>query len=155
MILQYTMTIDFMEAVFGKETEIEIPKEETCDTCNGSGAKKGTSAKTCTHCNGSGEISVTQDTPLGRMVNRRACHHCEGTGKIIPEKCTTCRGAGTVKKMKKIKVTIPEGVDDGQQLRVSGQGEPGDKWWTNRRFIYCFPREVHMRNLFVKTMIFI
>ena len=69
MILQYTMTIDFMEAVFGKETEIEIPKEETCDTCKGSGAKKGTSAKTCTHCDGAGEINVTQDTPLGRMVN--------------------------------------------------------------------------------------
>ena len=66
MILQYTMTIDFMEAVFGKETEIEIPKEETCGTCKGSGAKKGTSAKTCTHCGGSGEISVTQDTPLGQ-----------------------------------------------------------------------------------------
>lgn len=123
--LQYTMTIDFMEAVFGKETEIEIPKEEECGTCHGSGAKKGTSAKTCTHCGGSGEISVTQDTPLGRMVNRRACHHCSGTGKVIPEKCATCRGAGTVKKMQKIKVTIPEGVDDGQQLRVSGQGEPG------------------------------
>ncbi len=123
--LQYTMTIDFMEAVFGKSTEIEIPKEEECGTCHGSGAKKGTSAKTCSHCGGSGEISVTQDTPLGRMVNRRACHHCGGTGKIIPEKCATCRGEGKVKKMAKIKITIPEGVDDGQQLRVSGQGEPG------------------------------
>ncbi|AOV07910.1 molecular chaperone DnaJ [Sporosarcina ureilytica] len=123
--LQYTMTIDFMEAVFGKETEIEIPRDENCGTCDGSGAKKGTSPKTCTHCHGSGEISITQDTPLGRMVNRRACHHCAGTGKIIPEKCTTCRGAGSVQKSVKIKVTIPEGVDDGQQLRVSGQGEPG------------------------------
>ncbi|WP_438311033.1 molecular chaperone DnaJ [Sporosarcina sp. FA9] len=123
--LQYTMTIDFMEAVFGKETEIEVPKDETCDTCKGSGAKKGTSPTTCRHCSGTGEISVTQDTPLGRMVNRRACNHCQGTGKIIPEKCTTCHGEGTVTKRKKIKVTIPEGVDDGQQLRVSGQGEPG------------------------------
>ena len=123
--LQYTMTIDFMEAVFGKQSEIEVPKEESCDTCKGTGAKKGTSASTCTHCSGSGEINVAQDTPLGRMVNRRACHHCQGTGKIIPEKCTTCRGEGTVTKRKKIKVTIPEGVDDGQQLRVSGQGEPG------------------------------
>lgn len=123
--LQYTMTIDFMEAVFGKETEIEIPKEEDCGTCDGSGAKKGTSPETCSHCGGSGEISVTQDTPLGRMVNRRACHHCSGTGKYIPEKCTTCRGSGKVEKNVKIKVTIPEGVDDGQQLRVSGQGEPG------------------------------
>lgn len=123
--LQYTMAIDFMDAVFGKEQEIEIPKEETCETCDGSGAKKGTSPQTCTHCGGSGEISITQDTPLGRMVNRRACHHCSGTGKIIPEKCGTCHGAGTVEKKVKIKVTIPEGVDDGQQLRVSGQGEPG------------------------------
>jgi molecular chaperone DnaJ len=123
--LQYTMTIDFMEAVFGKETEIEIPKDETCDTCDGSGAKKGTSAKTCSHCSGSGQISVTQETPLGRMVNRRTCHHCQGTGKIIPEKCSTCHGEGTVTKRKKIKVSIPAGVDDGQQLRVSGQGEPG------------------------------
>jgi molecular chaperone DnaJ len=123
--LQYSMNIDFMEAVFGKETEVEIPKEETCDTCDGSGAKKGTTPKTCTHCGGLGQISVTQNTPLGQMVNRRACPHCQGTGKIIPEKCSTCRGAGKVTKMKKIKVTIPEGVDDGQQLRVSGQGEPG------------------------------
>ncbi|CAM3116042.1 molecular chaperone DnaJ [Filibacter tadaridae] len=123
--LQYSMTIDFMDAIFGKETEIEIPKEETCDTCHGSGAKKGTSVKTCTHCSGTGQISVTQNTPLGQMVNRRTCHHCQGTGKIIPEKCTTCHGSGTVTKKKKIKVTIPEGVNDGQQLRVGGQGEPG------------------------------
>lgn len=123
--LQYTMTIDFMDAVFGKETEIQIPKDETCDTCDGSGAKKGTSPETCSHCGGSGEISVTQDTPFGRMVNRRACHHCDGTGQYIPDKCSTCRGKGTVRVNKTIKVSIPEGVDDGQQLRVSGQGDPG------------------------------
>lgn len=123
--LQYTMTIDFMDAVFGKQTEIEIPREEACDTCHGSGAKKGTSAETCSHCGGAGQISVTQNTPLGQMVNRRACPHCQGTGKIIPEKCDTCHGSGRVTHRKKIKVTIPAGVDDGQQLRVSGQGEEG------------------------------
>lgn len=123
--LQYSMTIDFMEAVFGKETEIELPREETCDTCDGTGAKKGTPVNTCSHCSGSGQISVTQNTPLGQMVNRRACPHCQGTGKIIPEKCETCHGSGRVTKRKKIKVTIPAGVDDGQQLRVSGQGEAG------------------------------
>lgn len=123
--LQYSMTIDFLDAVFGQETEIEIPKDETCDTCDGSGAKPGTRKKTCPHCEGSGQLNVAQDTPFGRMVNRRACHHCEGTGEIIEEKCTTCRGAGKVRKIKKIKVTVPAGVDDGQQLRVSGQGGPG------------------------------
>lgn len=123
--LQYTMTIDFMDAVFGKETEVDIPREENCGTCDGSGAKPGTSPETCSHCGGSGEISITQDTPLGRMVNRRACHHCSGTGQIIPEKCGTCHGSGKVEKTVTIKVTIPEGVDDGQRLRVAGQGEPG------------------------------
>lgn len=123
--LQYSMTIDFMDAVFGKETEVEIPKEENCDTCDGSGAKPGTKKKTCSYCEGTGQLNVAQDTPFGRMVNRRACHHCEGTGQIIEEKCQTCKGAGKVRKVKKIKVTIPAGVDDGQQLRVTGQGGPG------------------------------
>lgn len=123
--LQYTMTVDFMEAAFGKETEIEIPREEVCETCHGSGAKKGTTPKTCTNCGGTGQISVTQNTPLGQMVNRKVCNVCGGTGKIIPEKCETCHGSGRVTKRKKIKVTIPAGVDDGQQLRVAGQGEAG------------------------------
>ncbi|MGK7377815.1 molecular chaperone DnaJ [Planococcus sp. 1R117A] len=123
--LQYSMTIDFLDAVFGKEAEVEIPKDETCGTCHGSGAKPGTKPKKCPHCEGSGQLNVTQDTPFGRMVNRRACHYCQGTGQIIEEKCATCRGEGTVRKIKKIKVTIPAGVDDGQQLRVSGQGGPG------------------------------
>ena len=123
--LQYSMTIDFMDAVFGKESEVEIPKDETCDTCDGSGAKPGTKKKTCPYCEGSGQMNVTQDTPFGRMVNRRACQHCEGSGQIIEEKCTTCHGEGKVRKVKKIKVTIPAGVDDGQQLRVTGQGAPG------------------------------
>ncbi|MDI7740788.1 molecular chaperone DnaJ [Lysinibacillus fusiformis] len=123
--LQYRMNISFEDAVFGKQTEIEIPKEETCDTCDGSGAKPGTSAKTCTTCNGAGQVNQAVETPFGRMVNRRTCNTCHGTGKIIPEKCNTCHGTGSVQKRKKIKVSIPAGVDDGQQLRVSGQGEPG------------------------------
>ncbi|KIL44459.1 molecular chaperone DnaJ [Jeotgalibacillus soli] len=123
--LQYTMTITFNEAVFGKETDIEIPREETCDTCAGSGAKPGTKPETCHHCKGAGQLNVEQQTPFGRIVNRRVCHYCEGTGKLIKEKCGTCGGAGKVKKRKKIHVNIPAGVDDGQQMRVSGQGEPG------------------------------
>lgn len=123
--LQYTMTLSFEEAVFGKDTTIEIPREETCDTCNGSGAKPGTKPETCKHCNGSGQLNVEQNTPFGRIVNRRVCNHCSGTGKMIKHKCSTCGGAGKVQNRKKISVKIPAGVDDGQQLRVSGQGEPG------------------------------
>ncbi|MCA1056199.1 molecular chaperone DnaJ [Rossellomorea aquimaris] len=123
--LQYTMSLKFEEAVFGKETEIEIPKEEECDTCHGSGAKPGTKVNTCSHCNGSGQLNVEQNTPFGRVVNRRVCHYCNGTGKEIKEKCTTCGGAGKVQKRRKINVKIPAGIDDGQQLRVTGQGEPG------------------------------
>ena len=87
--------------------------------------KPGTKLETCSHCHGSGQLNVEQNTPFGRIVNRRACNHCHGTGKNIKEKCSTCHGAGKVKKRKKIKVKIPAGIDDGQQLRVSGQGEPG------------------------------
>lgn len=123
--LQYTMEIEFEEAIFGKQTTIQIPKEETCDTCNGSGAKPGTSVNTCSHCHGSGQLSVEQSTPFGRIVNRRVCHYCNGTGKKIEEKCTTCGGNGRVNKRKKIEVKIPAGVDDGQQIRISGQGGPG------------------------------
>ena len=123
--LQFRMNITFEEAIFGKETEVEIPREENCDTCNGSGAKPGTSPQSCSQCGGAGEINQAVDTPFGRMMNRRTCPSCRGAGKIIVEKCTTCRGNGKVQKRKKIKVTIPAGVDDGQQLRVAGQGEPG------------------------------
>ncbi|MBV6683875.1 molecular chaperone DnaJ [Bacillus sp. JRC01] len=123
--LQYTMTLSFEEAVFGKDTEIEIPREEECDTCHGSGSKPGTKVETCSHCQGSGQLNVEQNTPFGRIVNRRVCHHCNGTGKQIKDKCRTCGGDGKVQKRRKISVKIPAGIDDGQQLRVSGQGEPG------------------------------
>ncbi|KHD85208.1 molecular chaperone DnaJ [Bacillus ginsengihumi] len=123
--LQYTMTLDFEEAVFGKETEITIPREEECDTCHGTGAKPGTKPDTCPHCHGTGQMNTEQNTPFGKIVNRRVCHYCGGTGKIIKDKCRTCGGSGKVKKRRKIAVKIPAGVDDGQQLRVAGQGEPG------------------------------
>lgn len=123
--LQYTMTIEFKEAVFGKETEITIPRTESCDTCHGSGAKAGTKPETCTVCRGTGQQEVVQNTPFGRMVNRRACSNCSGTGRVIKEKCGTCHGAGKVKKQRKINVKIPAGVDDGAQIRLSGEGESG------------------------------
>ncbi|WP_445612731.1 molecular chaperone DnaJ [Geobacillus sp. YF-1] len=123
--VEYMMTLTFEEAAFGKETEIEVPREEECDTCRGSGAKPGTSPQSCPHCHGSGQVTSEQATPFGRIVNRRTCPVCAGTGRYIPEKCPTCGGTGRVKRRKKIHVKIPAGVDDGQQLRVAGQGEPG------------------------------
>ncbi|MGG1573572.1 molecular chaperone DnaJ [Fictibacillus sp. NRS-1165] len=123
--LQYNMNLKFEEAVFGKETEIEIPKEETCGTCHGSGAKPGTKPETCTHCKGSGQLNVEQNTPFGRIVNKRVCQYCSGTGKLIKEKCGTCHGKGKVTTTKKVKVKIPAGVDNGQQIRLAGHGEPG------------------------------
>ncbi|MRG86646.1 molecular chaperone DnaJ [Salinibacillus xinjiangensis] len=123
--LQYTMDLEFEEAIFGKETDIKIPKEETCETCNGSGAKAGSKPETCSHCQGSGQLNQEQNTPFGRIVNRRVCHYCEGTGQIVKDKCRTCGGAGKVKKHKKIHINIPAGIDNGQQIRVAGQGEPG------------------------------
>lgn len=123
--LQYTMVLNFEEAVFGKETDISIPREEECATCHGSGAKPGTQPETCQHCHGSGQLNVEQNTPFGRVVNKRVCHHCNGTGKEIKEKCPTCHGQGRVKKQKKIHIKIPAGIDDGQQIRVPGKGEAG------------------------------
>lgn len=123
--LQYTMTVEFKEAVFGKETEITIPRTETCDTCHGNGAKPGTKPDTCSVCKGSGQQEVVQNTPFGRMVNRRACTNCSGTGRVIKEKCGTCHGAGKVKRQRKINIRIPAGVDDGAQIRMSGEGEGG------------------------------
>lgn len=123
--LQYTMTIEFKEAIFGKSTEVTIPKEETCTTCRGTGAKPGTQPETCAVCKGVGEVEVQQQTPFGRIVNRRPCSNCQGRGKVIKDRCGECHGAGRVRKNKKISVTIPAGVDDGSQLRVSGEGEGG------------------------------
>jgi molecular chaperone DnaJ len=123
--LQYTMELTFEEAIFGKEADIKIPKEETCDTCSGSGAKPGTKIKTCSHCNGTGQLNMEQNTPFGKVINRRVCNFCNGTGKIIPEKCRTCGGTGRVKKRRTIHISIPAGIDEGQQIRVSGKGEAG------------------------------
>jgi molecular chaperone DnaJ len=125
--LQYTMTIEFKEAVFGKEADIQIPRTETCDNCHGSGAKPGTSPETCKVCRGTGQQEIVQNTAFGRIVNRRVCSACGGHGTIIKEKCPTCHGAGKVKRHRKIHVKIPAGVDDGSQLRVSGEGESGTR----------------------------
>lgn len=125
--LQYSVTIEFKEAVFGKELDIQIPRTENCDRCSGSGAKKGTQPETCSTCRGTGQQEVVQNTAFGRIVNRRVCSTCQGQGKTIREKCGGCHGSGRVQKQRNIHLNIPAGVDDGSQLRVSGEGEAGTR----------------------------
>ncbi|KYQ86828.1 MULTISPECIES: molecular chaperone DnaJ [Thermoactinomyces] len=123
--LEYRLTVEFKDAVFGKNVEVAIPRTETCEKCHGSGAKPGTQPETCSTCQGTGQSEVVQNTPFGRIVNRRICQVCNGSGKIIREKCSGCSGTGQVKRKKKINVKIPAGIHEGAQLRVSGEGEPG------------------------------
>ncbi|MHB8171740.1 MAG: molecular chaperone DnaJ [Thermincolia bacterium] len=125
--LRYDLQITFEEAAFGKETDLQIPKMEDCDTCGGSGATPGSTPRTCQACNGTGQVQYAQNTPFGRIVQTRACQHCQGNGKIVENPCGTCRGTGKVRKMRTIHVKVPAGVDDGSRIRISGQGEPGQR----------------------------
>jgi len=124
--LRYDLEIAFAEAAFGCEKEITITRSDNCDDCKGSGAKEGTTPKTCTACNGQGQVQVTQNTAFGRFVNVKTCEACRGKGKIIEQPCPTCRGGGKVRKNKKINVSIPRGIDNGQAIPLRGQGEPGN-----------------------------
>ncbi len=117
--------ITFEEAVFGCEKEIEINFKETCSSCNGTGAKAGTSPQTCTKCNGKGKIMYTQQSFFGQVQNVQTCPECGGTGKVIKEKCPDCYGTGYKTVRKKFKVSIPAGIDNGQCVRMAGGGEPG------------------------------
>ncbi|WP_349743315.1 molecular chaperone DnaJ [Roseateles cavernae] len=119
--LSYAMEITLEEAARGKETQIRIPSWEGCETCSGSGAKPGTSAKSCGSCNGSGTVHMRQ----GFFSIQQTCPHCHGTGKIIPDPCTACNGQGKVKKSKTLEVKIPAGINEGMRIRSAGNGEPG------------------------------
>ena len=119
--LSYAMDVTLEEAAHGKDAQIRIPSWESCDTCHGSGAKPGTSAKTCGTCQGSGAVQMRQ----GFFSVQQTCPHCRGTGKIIPEPCTSCHGQGKIKKQKTLEVKIPAGIDDGMRIRSAGNGEPG------------------------------
>ncbi|MGX7023406.1 molecular chaperone DnaJ [Vagococcus hydrophili] len=123
--LQYTLDLSFNEAIFGLEKSIRYNREDDCATCNGSGAKPGTQPETCSKCHGAGTINVERQTPLGRMMSRQACDQCQGTGQTIKDKCSTCNGAGRIVKSHSVKVNVPAGVEDGQQMRLAGQGEAG------------------------------
>lgn len=124
--LQYNMTITFDEAVFGAKKDITIRKDVKCHTCNGNGAKPGTKKKTCHYCNGSGHTTVEQNTILGRVRTQKVCPVCDGTGEEFEEPCPTCHGKGTENKNVKINVKVPEGIDNDQQIRLVGEGAPGE-----------------------------
>lgn len=128
------VAISFEEAVFGCKKEVSFGRVQKCAECSGSGAKKGTSAETCKRCGGSGQIRVQQRTAFGMFQSTQVCSECRGSGKIIKEPCSNCRGTGYVKLTKKIEVSIPKGIDDGQKISIAGQGNEGRGGRPCRRF---------------------
>ncbi len=123
--LRASVRITFEEAVFGCEKEIEITLKDECKTCKGTGAKPGTSPETCTKCGGKGKVMYTQQSLFGMVQNVQTCPECNGTGKIVKEKCSDCHGSGYIASRKRIKVSIPAGIDNGQSVRIREKGEPG------------------------------
>jgi molecular chaperone DnaJ len=119
--LSYAMEVTLEEAAHGKDTQIRIPSWESCDACQGSGAKPGTSAKTCPTCNGGGTVHLRQ----GFFSIQQTCPQCHGSGRIVPEPCTSCSGQGKIKKTKTLEVKIPAGIAEGMRIRSAGNGEPG------------------------------
>jgi len=119
--LRYDLEITFEESASGAETSIQIPREEACETCKGSGAAAGTQAETCAQCKGSGQLRYQQ----GFLTVARACSNCRGTGKTIAKPCQSCRGAGRISRERKLSVKIPAGIATGQRLRIYGEGEHG------------------------------
>ena len=117
--------ITFEEAVFGTEKELELNLKDECEKCHGTGAKPGSSPVTCSKCGGRGQVVYTQQSLFGMVRNVQTCPDCGGTGKIIKEKCPDCYGTGYISRRKKIQVSVPAGIDDGQSIRIRGKGEPG------------------------------
>ena len=125
MNIRKSVRITFEEAVFGCEKEIEVILKDPCPKCSGTGAKPGTSPETCPKCGGKGQVVYTLQSFFGTVQNVQTCPDCHGTGKIIREKCPDCSGTGYVSNKKKIAVTIPAGIDNGQSVRIRDKGEPG------------------------------
>ena len=120
-----SVRITFEEAVFGCEKELDVVLKDPCPTCNGTGAKPGTSPETCPKCGGKGQVVYTSQSFFGTVQNVQTCPNCAGSGKVIKDKCTSCSGTGYVSSKKKIQVSIPAGIDNGQCVRIREKGEPG------------------------------
>ncbi len=125
--LKVSVSITFKEAAFGVRKQIKVTRKEQCSTCNGTGARPGTSAETCKACNGTGQIKTVRNTILGSMQSIRPCDNCAGTGKVISNPCSTCRGTGFEKKTRTVTINIPQGIDNGNVIKVAGEGEPGTR----------------------------
>lgn len=123
--LHTSIHIRFEEACFGCEKEIELTLKDECSTCHGTGAKPGSSPVTCSKCGGKGQVVYTQNSMFGMVRNVQTCPDCHGTGKIITDKCPDCRGTGYKSARKKIQVSVPAGIDNGQSIRIRDKGEPG------------------------------
>ena len=125
--LRYDLRISFEEAILGTQKEIEFPVLARCETCGGNGAKPGTDPITCPQCNGRGEVRGVRNTMLGQMINVTTCPRCKGDGRIVETPCETCRGEGRVERTRTLQVTIPMGIDEGHQIRLSNEGEAGPR----------------------------
>lgn len=123
--LRVVLNLTFEEAVFGTEKELNYSRPERCEECKGTGAEKGTTPEVCSTCNGAGEVRRSQSSIFGQFVNVMACPRCEGEGRTIESPCPECRGGGRIREERTINVKIPAGVDEGQQIRLSGEGEVG------------------------------
>ena len=123
--LRASVRVTFEEAVFGCEKELEIVLKDECSTCHGTGAKPGTSPETCTKCGGKGKVMYSSQSLFGMVQNVSTCPECHGSGKVVKEKCSDCHGSGYIASKKRIKVTIPAGIDNGQSVRIREKGEPG------------------------------
>lgn len=123
--LHHTIRITFEEACFGTEKELDLPLQDECESCHGTGAKAGTNPETCSKCGGKGQVVFTQQSLFGMVRNVQTCPDCRGTGKIIREKCPDCHGSGYITRKRKISVTVPAGIDNGQSIRIREKGDPG------------------------------
>jgi molecular chaperone DnaJ len=140
--LRLDLKLGFKEAIFSGEKEIKISHLETCTTCKGSGAKPGTRPVTCTTCGGNGQVRRTTRTPFGSFAQVSVCPTCNGTGEMVVDRCETCGGSGHRQESKKLKITIPAGVDNGTRLRVSGEGDAGMRGGTaGDLYVYLFVEE--------------
>jgi molecular chaperone DnaJ len=140
--LRLDLKLEFREAIAGGEKQIKIGHLETCVTCSGSGAKPGTRPRTCATCGGSGQVRRATRTPFGSFTQVSVCPTCNGAGQVIEERCETCGGSGQNQVTKKLKITIPSGVDTGTRLRVSGEGDAGQRGGpSGDLYVYLFVQE--------------